>query len=475
MRLRFMLVSFLIIAFSALISPTYAANASVTDCTNFIGAGSIGQAVSDVNMSGGGTITFTCSGTIIFTSRLNIMTNITINANGNAVIFDETGDDNGFFVTSGAPLTLDGFTLQNGNDGFGGAISVSVSSDVTINNSTFINNAATTAGGAIRNNGTVTINNSTFTGNSSPQGGVIHNLGTLTINNSTFTGNTASTQAGVINNTVGTVTINNSIFTGNSSPLGGAIHNTNTISSQDSHYGNNTCTGTITDNGGNTATIVTGCPGTAPITLNVSALACNGDSAVFTINAGDANFSITGTGLGLPITPAAAGLYGLVGPGAWVDITITELRGDRQSLNIGGIRCPEAIVIQPTTPTTSASATVLGCALDSTDGVEVANAPDNTYCRILMKNGVVVSYSGAVPANLIGLGVQLAVDVYRLEGGASVNTFPAYAQICLSGSGRLFYMDARQSPRVAIELASEQVDSLTCGWIPAPGTLILTN
>jgi hypothetical protein len=113
--------------------------------------------------------------------------------------------------------------------------------------------------------------------------------------------------------------------------------------------------------------------------------------------------------------------------------------------------------------------------LDTTDGVEVANAPDNTYCRILMKNGGVVSYSGAVPADLISLGVILAVDVYRLQGGMSVNTFPDYARVCLAGTGRLFYMDARQAPRISIELASEIVDGLTCGWIPAPGTLILTN
>jgi len=71
--------------------------------------------------------------------------------------------------------------------------------------------------------------------------------------------------------------------------------------------------------------------------------------------------------------------------------------------------------------------------------------------------------------------VILAVDVYRLEGGMSVNTFPDYARVCLSGSGRLFYMDARQAPRLSVELATETEGSLTCGWIPAPGTLILTN
>ncbi len=92
-----------------------------------------------------------------------------------------------------------------------------------------------------------------------------------------------------------------------------------------------------------------------------------------------------------------------------------------------------------------------------------------------MKNGAVVSYSGAIPAELIGLGVILAVDVYRLEGGMSINTFPDYARVCLAGQGRLFYMDGRNAPRVSVEMPTETVDGLTCGWIPAPGTVILTN
>ena len=166
----------------------------------------------------------------------------------------------------------------------------------------------------------------------------------------------------------------------------------------------------------------------------------------------------------------------MVGPGTWSNIFVTELGGDREIFPLGGITCPSGVVTPPTIPpVTTTTITILGCALDSADGVEVANAPDNTYCRVLMKNGGVVSYSGAIPADLISLGVKLAVDVYRLEGGQTINTFPDYARICLAGEGRLFYMDARQAPRVSVELANETEGSLTCGWIPAPGTLILTN
>lgn len=171
----------------------------------------------------------------------------------------------------------------------------------------------------------------------------------------------------------------------------------------------------------------------------------------------------TGLGLGTHIIP---------GPVNETGVNVTELAGNTENFPLGNFNC--VATVPPTTPTSSTVA-VLGCALDTTDGVEVANAPDNTYCRILMKNGGVVSYSGAIPRNLIDLGVALAVDVYRLQGGISLNTFPDYARVCLAGSGRLFYMDARQAPRIAIEMPTEVLDTMTCAWIPAPGTLILTN
>ena len=600
----------LIIAFSVGFTPAWADDVTVNTCD----FATLTAAVGTAELNGGGTITFNCSGTIIFGSQFIINTNVTINANGNTVIFDESGNDNRFFfVSGGASLELNDLTLQNGNGDFGGAI-YNAGGTLTTNNNTFTGNSAGIYGGAIYNTGgtlttnnstftnnsandggaivnnftgiatinnsmftnnhagefggaivnlfimtisnstftdnspldqggaiynvgsdnTLTINTSTFTNNSANDGGAIYNAfgGTVTTNNSTFTVNTANYAGGAIYNSASsTLTTNNSTFTGNSTDDGGAIFilaggtatiinttftdnlaylvggaifnagdvsistsiftnniamenggavaNFDTATSQDTHYEgnetNNTCLGaTIADNGGNTKVNSAGCPGSAPIALSVSALTCNNDSAVFEILAGDSDFSITGTGAGLPINPASIGLYGLVGPDTWTNIIITELKGDRQSVNIGGISCPEAVIIPPTIPTTS-SVTVLGCALDSTDGVEVAGAPDDTYCRVLMKNGGVVSYSGAIPADLIGLGVVLAVDVYRLQGGATVNTFPDYARVCLAGTGRLFYMDGRNAPRFSIEMPTEQVDGLTCGWIPAPGTLILTN
>lgn len=125
------------------------------------------------------------------------------------------------------------------------------------------------------------------------------------------------------------------------------------------------------------------------------------------------------------------------------------------------------------------STPVIGCVLAPPAGLDMTNAPDNTYCRSLMSNGAVISYSGAVPANLIQAGVIRAIDIFRLEGGRSINTFPNYVQVCLLGDGRFIYMDATQAPRQAVEMPSSTSgtgdSTYTCAWIPNPGTVILIN
>ena len=205
-------------------------------------------------------------------------------------------------------------------------------------------------------------------------------------------------------------------------------------------------------------------------------VACVGQNLVVTIASGSGNFDITGTlGAGLPQLNVPLGAYTFFGPDTWLNLTVTELSGDLEVLAIGNVSCDATS--GGGTGTTSAppplDPSALGCVV--TDDVDIFNAPDNTYCRILMRDGGVVGYSGAVPQNLVDLGVQLAVDVYRLQGGQSVRDFPDYTRICLSGAGRMFFMDNRDTPRLAIEMTTEQLDNMTCVWIPAPGTIILTN
>lgn len=416
-------------------------------------------------------------------------------------------------TNNGGTVTLLQNIFQNNITPIVGAALMNVSGTVSSVQDQFINNVAANGGGAIVNGGTLTItagyftNNSTMAGN----GGALLNVGTTTINNSQFLNNSASNGGGAISNeaTASLTITNNSFFqNNNASGSGAAIYNPSTgaASSQDTDYVNNDCTvNPITDISGNTVTSSPGCPGAASVVLDVSLLTCMGDNLQFTINAGDANFDITATsGPGLPLYNAAAGLYGLIGPGTWVNVTVTELRGDRETVLLGSITCPPSSALNASAtcvgdnlqvsilsgdpaftvyadsgtllttvplgtytiagPNTWTNLTVielmgdmqvlnlgditcgggasvplvLGCTLDAPNGVTLADAPDNTYCRVLMRNGAVTEFSGAIPANLINLGVKLAVDVYRLEGGRSITEFPSYARVCLAGQNVLY-------------------------------------
>ena len=193
-------------------------DAVVSTCTE---AG-FDAALATAQLNGGGTIRFSCSGTILFTGQKTITSNVTI-LGSDGVIFDGDGNTRLFQVNSGASLELTGLTLQNGNSsGF--------------------------PGGAIWNHGTLTITASTFSGNSSAlqAGAIFNNVGTLTITASTFSGNTVSNPdqitnvAGAIGNSLGTVTIVASSFSGNTATLGGVIYNSKgTLSAATSTFSGN--------------------------------------------------------------------------------------------------------------------------------------------------------------------------------------------------------------------------------------------
>ena len=96
------------------------------------------------------------------------------------------------------------------SQGYGGAIQNS--GQLNVIGSTFTNNSAVAAGGAIDNisSSPLTVNNSTFTANTGGQGGAIYNGGTLTMTNSTVSGNTGS--GAIFNN--GLAMGSNSILSG---------------------------------------------------------------------------------------------------------------------------------------------------------------------------------------------------------------------------------------------------------------------
>ena len=173
---------------------------------------------------GGGTITTASS--------------LIIDAGGSPapVTFDGNGDTELFSVTRGT-LGLTGLTLARGSAASGGAVNVNGNA-LVVTDSTFENNSAastsqnvTAIGGAIsfgvlftlpQANGDVTITNSTFNGNSasSGAGGAVGGLGTVMVTNSTFSGNSAGGGGAVF--AEGTLTASSSTFSGNSASVSGS-------------------------------------------------------------------------------------------------------------------------------------------------------------------------------------------------------------------------------------------------------------
>ena len=142
---------------------------------------------------------------------------------------------------------------------------------------------------------------------------------------------------------------------------------------------------------------------------------------------------------------------------------------------IGGSESVRAIAL---TNSVAAMMSVPMCAdFDgSTTPIVRANIPDaNVYCRVLAKNGVLISPSAASQIgnqSIIDKGIIQAVDIFSPNG---LSVFSAGAKVCLLGNGNLFYLDATQSPRTPQLLASKRESGYTCAFIANAGTLALTK
>lgn len=188
-------------------------------------------------MSGGGTVTFACDGTITVTSTLVIDTDTIFDATGHDVTIDGNFANRVFEVQRGVTCTMTGLKIVNGLQPVEGA-GVLNSGVLTLQRCLFSNNVAsamlgTTRGGAVMNSGTMNVLESTFIANQArglagSLGGAIHNGGTLRLNGSTFIQNQVSGSGGAIS-TLGSATagagITNCTFYGNTANQpGSALH-----------------------------------------------------------------------------------------------------------------------------------------------------------------------------------------------------------------------------------------------------------
>ena len=194
----------------------------VTECT---------EAALRAAVSGGGTISFACTGTITLTSQLEINQDTVIDGGGSVTLAGNYNYTSRLImVPAGAALTLNNLTLYRGGRSItsgldGGA--VANYGRLTINSSTLSNNVGY-FGGAIFNRGELTIRDSQLVDNKATFAGAIDAGGTVTIIGSTLTGNVARNSGGgaIKIGLHGTVLISNSTLAGNySEGLGGAIFN----------------------------------------------------------------------------------------------------------------------------------------------------------------------------------------------------------------------------------------------------------
>jgi len=222
--LRLFLMSILLL----LAHPVRAAGV-VTDCSTYgPGVGTLQAA-----LAGGGTITFSCSGTIIVPG-IEILTDTTLDGSGQNIILSGNNANGVLYVNAPVSVTLKNLTIANGRSFNGGGIA-NTEGDVTLDHVTVRNNRAThdsgsNGGGISGYYGSLTIIDSTISNNQATHfgGGIFNHYGTLTITNSTISENSAEGGAG-IHNYDGMMTVANSIISDNTlvgdSPFGGGIAN----------------------------------------------------------------------------------------------------------------------------------------------------------------------------------------------------------------------------------------------------------
>ncbi len=200
--------------------------------------------------------------------------NITIS---NSTFSGNTASSGGAIRLDGGTLDITGSTFSRNHVApyFGGALDLD-GGNVTIDKTSFLDNTGGATAGAIDHDyGTLTITNSTFSGNQSNEGGAIWEGNALILANSTFSGNSSTTNGGAIAFFGNSATIFNGTFAGNSATVGGAIYTstgktvtlTNTIVVDSPSGGNCGGPGTITDGGNNLqfgGTVANSCGATIP-------------------------------------------------------------------------------------------------------------------------------------------------------------------------------------------------------------------
>lgn len=146
----------------------------------------------------------------------------------NITFTNETNDNGGAIINHGYLTVINSCFTYNTASSNGGAIYNDNTGVLTLIANNFTNNTATNFGGAIYNDGTLNAIYNNFTNNLGGMGGAIYNDGTLTIFNSDMTYNNAYDGGAIVNG--GNLLESQCNFTNNKAMCaGGAIFNYNTV------------------------------------------------------------------------------------------------------------------------------------------------------------------------------------------------------------------------------------------------------
>ncbi|MBE9562759.1 MAG: hypothetical protein IMF12_07860, partial [Proteobacteria bacterium] len=159
-----------------------------------------------INNSGDATITFDDDYTITLDSELIVDRNVTITGTGATIIQAHASEGSAtnrvFTIKSGITVTIENLTIRHGNTDKGGGIYID-GSQVIIENTTISGNTATTGGGGIyitKDSSNITINDSSIVNNTETddnKGGAGINVfrGNVTIENTIIAGNSCKTNS----------------------------------------------------------------------------------------------------------------------------------------------------------------------------------------------------------------------------------------------------------------------------------------
>jgi len=232
-----------------------------------------GPAGSNTTCSAGGAICAGCYNVSCLTNVSNCI------FDGNKVINDtEHGAGGAIYLADMTSGEITNSAFNNNSAVLGGAVSIGTiniyNAKLSIENSTFTNNYASTEGGAVKvykfikgnitnttfenntanlagalvNVGDLNISSSDFINNNATQAGAIYTAGNINISDSDFINNTANFAGAIMNQLdisstptiIGNVTISNSDFINNTAKAGGVMYNLGNTNISDSDFINNT-------------------------------------------------------------------------------------------------------------------------------------------------------------------------------------------------------------------------------------------